>query len=77
MMKPLSEAMKGFGSLSADTEAMASVKGYPILWRDFEGGKPTGEETVLRTWREETVAPALLEVPKGFRKRDLMSEMQR
>ena len=42
-----------------------------------DGGKPTGEETVLRAWREESIAPALLQVPKGYRKRDLMSEMER
>jgi hypothetical protein len=77
MMKPLSEAMQGFGSLSTDFEAMARVKAFPILWRDFEGGKPTGEETVMRAWREESVAPALLQVPKGFRQRDLLSAMQR
>lgn len=77
LMKPLADAMEGFGDLSNDTEAMTSVKGFPILWRDYSGGKPTGEETVLRAWREENAAPALLQVPKGYRKRDLMSEMER
>jgi hypothetical protein len=75
LMKPLADAMEGFGDLSNDTEAMTNVKGFPILWRDYSGGKPTGEETVLRAWREENVAPAMLQVPKGYRKRDLMSGM--
>jgi hypothetical protein len=77
MMKPLAEAMEGFGSVSDETEAMSSVKGFPILWRDYEGGKPTGQETVLRAWREENVSPALLQVPKGYRKRDPLADMGR
>jgi hypothetical protein len=77
MMKPLAEAMEGLGSISTDTEAMSNVKGFPILWRDYEGGKPTGKETLMRSWREETVAAALLQVPKGYRKRDPLADMGR
>jgi hypothetical protein len=77
MMKPLAEAMEGLGSISTDTEAMSNVKGFPILWRDYEGGKPSGQETLMRAWREENVAPALLQVPKGYRKRDPLAEMGR
>jgi hypothetical protein len=75
MMKPLAEAMQGLGDISADTEAMSAVKGFPVLWRDYENGKPTGEETLLRSWREENVAPGLLVVPKGYRKRDPLAEV--
>lgn len=77
MMKPLAEALEGLGSISTDTEAMASVKGFPVLWRDYEGGKPSGKETLMRSWREENVDAALLQVPKGYRKRDPLAEMGR
>jgi hypothetical protein len=70
LMQPMVETFSGFGGIADDAEAMAAVKGFPILWRDFAGGKPTGEETVLRSWREEAIAPELLQVPQGYRRRD-------
>jgi len=70
LMQPMVETFSGFGGVADDADAMAAVKGFPLLWRDFADGKPTGEETVLRAWREEAIAPELLQVPQGFRRRD-------
>lgn len=76
-MKPLAEAMEGLGSVAEESEAMSRVKGFPILQRDYQGGKPSGKETLLRSWREENVSPALLQVPKGYRKRDPLADVGR
>lgn len=75
LMQPMVETFSGFGGVADDADGMAAVQGFPILWRDFAGGKPNGEETVLRSWREEAISPALLQLPDGYRRRDPLAGM--
>lgn len=77
LMHSLSEAMPTFGGSSRDVEAMDSVRGYPVLIRDFDGGKPTGREVSLQSWREEALAAAQFEVPAHFRKQDPLKDLRR
>lgn len=72
LMRAMSEAMPALGDTSRDIEAMNAVRGYPIRIRSYEKGKPMPTETVLQSWREENVAPALLQVPAGYRRQDPM-----
>lgn len=77
LMKEFTEAMGSFGPSGDDFETISSVKGYPVRVRHYRAGKPTGEETVLKDWRAETVEPKMFQVPSGYKKQDLMAEMQR
>ena len=53
------------------------MNGYPVVTRYFEGGKPTGRERHVTSWREESVAADKFEVPKGFERRDLGAQTPR
>jgi hypothetical protein len=71
LMQPMVEVFEGFGGMSDDAEAVAAVQGFPVLWRDFDDGRPNGRETVLKSWREEAIPADLLQVPAGFQQREL------
>lgn len=79
LMRPLADALPDRGSVgsSRDLEAMETVQGYPLLIREYEGGKPTGREIVLQTWREQSLAASEFEVPANFRRRDPFKDLKR
>lgn len=68
----LRKASSAFAAGSGDEyEALTKMNGFPVLTRDYENGKPTGRETRVRAWREESMAAALFEVPSGYHEREL------
>jgi hypothetical protein len=67
----MAAANPAFAGAGNDFEALTKLDGFPVLTREFEQGKPTGDETHVKTWREEAVAPDRFEVPRDYRKRDL------
>jgi hypothetical protein len=75
LMRSLGESMPMLADSSRDFEAMNAVRGYPIRIRSYENGKPLPTESVLQSWREEAIAPALLQVPAGYRKLDPAQDM--
>jgi hypothetical protein len=77
LMRAMSDAMPAFGGSSQDVEAMESVKGYPVLMRDYDGGKPSGREIVLQSWKEQALPAAQFEVPANFRKQDPLKDLGR
>jgi hypothetical protein len=80
MMKTLREVgemLKGFtqsfGTTSKADNAwrdMDTIKGLPILTRDFEGGK-VSSETRLAVARKESIAPGRFDVPAGYTEKKL------
>ncbi len=68
-------ALPAYAAAAAtEFDSLARLGGFPVLTRDFERGKPTGNETRVETWREESVPASMFEVPPGYRKRDLAAE---
>ncbi len=78
LMRPLADALPDRGSVgsSRDLEARENVKGYPLLIRAYEGGKPTGREIVLQTRREQSLAASEFEVPADFRRQDPLKGLE-
>jgi hypothetical protein len=71
-LRQVGEMLKGFTqSFGANSKAdnawrdMDTIKGVPILTRDFEGGK-VSMETRLSVARKESTAAAQFEVPAGY-----------
>lgn len=77
LMKEFSKAFAELGGGDRGIEAIGEVQGFPLLTREFSGGRATGRETTVREWREEDVPSSQFEVPAGYRKRDLLEEMER
>jgi uncharacterized protein YneF (UPF0154 family) len=71
-LKEVGEMLKGFTqSFGANSKAdnawkdMDTIKGLPILTREFDGGKVTSE-TKLSAARKESVASGQFDVPAGY-----------
>lgn len=77
LMKEFVDAFGEVAPSASDVEVMGSVNGYPILMRDFEAGKPSGEEVLLKQWRAQDIPAAMFEVPAGYTRRDIREEMER
>ena len=73
--KNLAEAFEGMASAmpnaASDAKARTAINGYPVRTRRYANGKPSGTETVLKTWNEEALAASLFEVPAGYKKQDM------
>lgn len=77
LMKEFSRAFAQLGGGDRGIEAIGEVRGFPVLTREFSNGRATGRETRVREWREQDVPASQFEVPAGYRKRDLLKEMER
>lgn len=73
--KRITEAFEGlasaFPNAPKDVKARANINGYPVRARSIADGKPTGSETVLQTWKEESFPASIFEVPAGYKKEDM------
>ncbi len=69
--KELAEAFEGLAAAApnaGDETARSAINGYPVRVRRLQNGAPTGLETVLRSWTEESLPASLFEVPPGYKK---------
>ena len=48
--------------------------GFPVRARDYENGKLSDVERLMKVWREENVPASMFTVPAGY-KRKTMEEM--
>jgi hypothetical protein len=62
------EGLAGAAPNAGDETARSAINGYPVRVRRLQNGAPTGKETVLRSWTEESLPASLFEVPAGYRK---------
>jgi hypothetical protein len=56
-----------FPQISEEFTSYTRINGFPVRTRGYNNGKPDGSETVLKSWREEALAPSLFNVPAGYR----------
>jgi len=77
LMSEFRKAMPQVPVASSGLEASAEINGFPILLRDYVGGRPSGRELELKEWSEQNISASQFEVPAGYRQRDMIKEMQR
>jgi hypothetical protein len=72
VFKQIAESFAGLASAipNAGQEAKirSTIDGYPVRTRSIQNGKPTGRETILKTWKEESVPVAAFQVPSNYKK---------
>ena len=73
LLQELSGTLSGLGIGPGDSEAMASVPGYPVRIRSFKDGRQEPLEIVLSEWREQSFAAELFDVPEGYTRRNVPS----
>lgn len=59
------------GMMANEFSAYAKTNGYPVRQRNYENGKLSDEETVVKVWREEAVPASMFEVPTGYTKKSM------
>jgi hypothetical protein len=57
------------GLMSNEFAAQEKINGFPVRSRDYENGKLSDMERVMRVWREEKVPASMFQVPAGYRKK--------
>jgi hypothetical protein len=62
------------GLMSNEFSAQQKINGFPVRSRDYENGKLSDLERVMKVWREENVPASMFTVPAGY-KRKSMEEM--
>jgi hypothetical protein len=72
--RQLGEAFEGVAAAvpnaSKDSAVRLSVKGYPVRNRYFLNGQPTGRETRLKSWKEESIPAATFDIPAHYKKQE-------
>lgn len=72
--KHLAEAFEGLAGAvpgaADEAKARSAINGYPVRVRRIEGGVPAATETILRSWKEESLPASLFEIPAGYKKRE-------
>jgi hypothetical protein len=59
------------GMMANEFSAYAKTNGYPVRQRNYENGKLSDEETIVKVWREEAVPASMFEVPTGYTKKSM------
>lgn len=59
------------GKMDNEFAAQAKVNGFPVRRRAYENGKLINEETVVKVWREEAVPASKLEIPAGYKAKQM------
>jgi len=59
------------GMLGNEFAAQQKTNGYPVRQQAYEGGKLSSEVTVVKTWREEAVPASMLEIPAGYKQKQM------
>ncbi len=54
------------GAMSNEFDALNKVNGYPMRIRPYERGKAGLTETLVKVWREESIAASMFEIPAGY-----------
>lgn len=62
------------GLMSNEFSAQQKINGFPVRSRDYENGKLSDVERIMKVWREENVPASMFAVPAGY-KRKSMEEM--
>ncbi|HUQ11005.1 MAG TPA: DUF4412 domain-containing protein [Steroidobacteraceae bacterium] len=57
------------GLMSNEFAAQEKINGFPVRSRDYENGKLSDVERVMRVWREESVPASMFQVPAGYKKK--------
>jgi len=60
------------GMMHNEFSALAKVNGYPVRQRAYDDrGKLEDQETVVKVWREETIAASMFDIPAGYKQKPL------
>jgi uncharacterized protein DUF4412 len=60
------------GMMNNEFSAQAKTNGYPMRQRAYdERGKLEDQETLVKVWREETIAASMFEIPAGYKQKPL------
>jgi hypothetical protein len=60
-----------------DLELMDAVQGFPVRIREYDENDALQNEVLLKSWREEEFPAARFEIPAGYEKHDIKSEVAR
>jgi hypothetical protein len=59
------------GSMSNEFSAHVKTGGFPVRSRPYDNGKLLDEETLVKTWREETMPDSLFDIPAGYKQKQM------
>ena len=59
------------GMMTNEFSAHAKTNGFPVRTRDYENGQLTGDETLVKVWREEAIPASMFDVPAGYKRKQL------
>jgi len=59
------------GMMGNEFSAQQKTNGYPVRHRGYESGKLGDEVTVVKTWREEAIPASMLEIPAGYKQKQM------
>ena len=59
------------GMMANEFSAQVKTNGFPVRRRGYESGKLSDEVTLVKTWREENIPAATLEIPAGYKQKQM------
>jgi len=59
------------GMMSNEFTALSKINGYPVRTRGYDRGQLDDSERIVKTWREEAIAPAMFELPAGYKQKTM------
>ncbi|HYM35723.1 MAG TPA: DUF4412 domain-containing protein, partial [Steroidobacteraceae bacterium] len=80
MFKNMSATFEKFGqaargmfdnSLRESSAAYAKINGFPIVTRAYKDGKLAPEQTVVKTWKQQSIDAAKFEIPADYTKQEM------
>jgi hypothetical protein len=77
LVEELTGALAEFGGSVNDLELMDAVQGFPVRIREYDENDALQNEVLLKSWREEEFPAARFEIPAGYEKHDIKSEVAR
>lgn len=59
------------GMMTNEFDAQQKTNGFPVRRRGYESGKLSDEVTLVKTWREENISASMLEIPAGYKQKQM------
>jgi hypothetical protein len=59
------------GMMANEFDAQVKTNGYPVRRRDYESDKLGDQQTLVKVWREETIAASMFEIPAGYKQKQM------
>jgi hypothetical protein len=75
LLQDLTEALAHAGGSAEDLALMEQVQGFPVRIRRYDDSEVLQGEVQLKSWHEETFPASSFDIPAGYVRRDIKSEL--